>query len=199
LDLIFYYSGEGTTYRGEKVLLPYDADLKNQYSFFPLKKLYSNLIEIQKMEEVGEITLFMDVDFNNSAFQQYIVKPGEIVEDPKAKKKKKKKKKKGELETPIVVLPKEIMPPESITAFYASNITQITYDHPDVNNGIFTYYLLRGLRGDADNGDKNVTVAELHDYISKNVQDTTKKLYKDLPQVPQLFSSNPDRVLFRLP
>ena len=93
LDLIFYYSGEGTTFRGEKVLIPYDADLKNEFSFFSLKKLYSNLIEIQKMEEVGEITLFMDVDFNNSAFQQYIVKPGDLVEDPKAKKKKRRKRK----------------------------------------------------------------------------------------------------------
>ena len=42
------------------------------------------------MEEVGEITLFMDVDFNNSAFQQYIVKTSAEEEDPKAKKKKKK-------------------------------------------------------------------------------------------------------------
>ena len=158
------------------------------------------MIEIQKMEEVGEITLFMDVDFNNSAFQQYIVKTSAEEEDPKAKKKKKKKKKKkGEPEEPVARLPKEIMPPESITAFYASNTTQITYDHPDMNNGIFTYYLLRGLRGEADNGDKKVTIAELHEYISKHVQDTTGKLYKDLPQVPQLFSSNPDRVLYRLP
>ena len=98
-----------------------------------------------------------------------------------------------------MVLPKEIMPPESITAFYASNTTQLTYDHPDTENSIFTYYLLLGMRGEADNGDKEVTVAELHEYVLKHVQDTTKELYKDLPQVPQLFSSNPDRVLYRLP
>lgn len=91
------------------------------------------------------------------------------------------------------------MPPESITAFYASNTTQINYDHPDMDNTVFTYYLLRGLRGEADNGDKEVTVAELHNYISKNVSESTGKLYKDLPQIPQLFSSNPDRVLYRLP
>jgi len=115
------------------------------------------------------------------------------------KKKKKKKKKKGEPEEPLVVLPKEIMPPESITAFYASNTTQLTYDHPDTENSIFTYYLLLGMRGEADNGDKEVTVAELHEYVLKHVQDKTKELYKDLPQVPQLFSSNPDRVLYRLP
>jgi uncharacterized caspase-like protein len=68
-----------------------------------------------------------------------------------------------------------------------------------MDNGIFTYYLLRGMKGEADNGDKAITVSELHEYISKHVQDTTTKLYQDLPQVPQLFTSNPNRVLYRLP
>ena len=198
VDLILYYSGEGTTYKGDKVLIPYDADTTKGHTFFPVKDLYASLAELQVIPEVGEITLFMDVDFNNAAFVQNIVKPSDLKEDPK-KKKKKKKKKKGEPEEPLVVLPKEIMPPKSITAFYASNTTQVTYDHPDTENSIFTYYLLLGLRGEADNGDKEVTVAELHEYILKHVQDTTKELYKDLPQVPQLFSSNPDRVLYRLP
>jgi len=194
LDLILYFSGEGTTFRGEKVLIPYDADTTKEYSFYPVKKMYRSLIKLQKFNHVGEITMFMDVDFNNSAFAQHIVKTD--ADEENGKKKKKKKKKKGKLE---VVLPKEIMPPESITAFYASNTTQINYDHPDMDNTVFTYYLLRGLRGEADNGDKEVTVAELHNYISKNVSESTGKLYKDLPQIPQLFSSNPDRVLYRLP
>jgi hypothetical protein len=152
------------------------------------------------MSEIGEITLFMDVDFNNSAFPQYLKKPvAEIVEDSKAKKKKRKKKKNDIPEEPIVFVDEEIMPPKTITAFYASTSNQVTHDHPDIDNTVFTYYLLKGMRGEADNGDKELTVAELYDYISKNVTDTTGKLYKDLPQVPQLFSSNPDRILYRLP
>ena len=198
LDLMLYYSGEGTTYKGDKVLIPYDADTTKGHTFFPVKDLYASLAALQVIPEVGEVTLFMDVDFNNAAFAQNIVKQSDIQEDPK-KKKKKKKKKKGEPEEPLVVLPKEIMPPESITAFYASNTTQLTYDHPDTDNSIFTYYLLLGMRGEADNGDKEVTIAELHEYVLKHVHDKTKELYKDLPQVPQLFSSNPDRVLYRLP
>ena len=198
LDLILYFSGEGTTFNGEKCLIPYDADPKNDYSFYSVNEMYKNLAKLQEMPSVGEITLFMDVDFNNPAFDQNIVKVVKEEDDPKSKKKKKKKKK-GKPEEPIVKLPMEIKPPEGITAFYASNTTQITYKHPDMDNGIFTYYLLRGMKGEADNGDKEVTVAELHDYISKHVQDTTSKLYQDLPQVPQLFTSNPDRVLYRLP
>ena len=60
--------------------------------------------------------------------------------------------------------------------------------------------MLKGLRGDADNGDKVITVEELHNYIRKNVHDTTKKsLYSSLPQTPQLFTEKPNRVLLRLP
>ena len=110
--------------------------------------------------------------------------------------KKKKGKKKGDKESAIE---NEIKPPEGITAFFASNINQLTYKHPDIDNGIFTYYLLKGLRGEADNGDKSVTVAELHDFIMKNVQDTTSKLYSSMPQVPVLFTPDPNRVLYKLP
>ena len=66
------------------------------------------------MSEVGNITLFMDVDFNNPAFEQNIVKKSDMVDD---KKKKKRKKKKKQPEEPIVILPKELMPPAPITVF----------------------------------------------------------------------------------
>ncbi len=200
LDLIIYYSGEGTTHNNEKVLIPYDANLSKSASFFSVQDLYSDLAKLQSMPEVGEITLFMDVDFNNASFEQNIIKKSDIKEDPKKKKKrKKKKKKKGEDEDSIVKLPKEIMPPESITVFYASNTTQLAYEHPDYKSSMFTYFLLKGLKGEADNGDKKVTVSELHNYVLKNVEDSTKTLYKDLPQVPILYTGNPDRVLFKLP
>jgi len=196
LDIILYYSGEGTTHNGEKVLIPFDADPSNDYSFFTLNELYENLSGLQRLREINDITLFMDVDFNHPAFAQHIKSPEPPAD--KGSKKKKKKKKKGK-EEPVVVAPSVLEPPPGITAFYASTTEQLSYDHPDADNGIFTYYLLKGLRGEADNGDKEVTVSELHEYISKQVSDTTSKLYKSSPQVPQLFSTNPDKVLYRLP
>ena len=88
---------------------------------------------------------------------------------------------------------------QSLTVFYASNTNQLAYEHPDYKNGLFTYYLLKGLKGEADNGDKSLTISELHNYVQKNVQDTTKVLYTDLPQIPILFTSKPNRVICRLP
>ena len=152
------------------------------------------------MPDVGEITLFMDVDFNNASFVQNLEKKVEIVEKKGKKKKGKKKKgKKDEPEEPKVLLPKEIMPPKSITAFFASNTTQIAYEHPDYKNSMFTYFLLKGMKGEADNGDKSLTVSELYNYVQKNVEDKTKVLYNELPQIPILYTSTPDRVLYNLP
>jgi hypothetical protein len=150
------------------------------------------LHEIEKIDNIGDIFVFMDVDFNNSAFDQNL-KAAQLVTDEK------KKKKKDVVEVVQPVFPEELIPPSGITTFYAANTTEKSYDHPDMNNGIFTYYMLKGLRGDADNGDKAITVEELHNYIRKNVHDTTKSLYSSQPQTPQLFTENPNRVLLRLP
>ena len=197
IDLMLYYSGEGTTIAGDKCIIPYDADKNKIHSFFKIRDLYRMLHEIKKIDNIGDIFVFMDVDFNNSAFDQNL-KTAQLVTDDKKKKKKKKKKKEVE-EVVQPVFPEELIPPSGITAFYAANTTEKSYDHPDMNNGIFTYYMLKGLRGDADNGDKAITVEELHNYIRKNVHDTTKSLYSSLPQTPQLFTENPNRVLLRLP
>ena len=82
---------EGTTINGEKCLLPFDANINDEYSFFPLRELYLCLEKIQKMKQVQNITIFMDVDFNNPAFEQNLAK---LDFDKTGKKKKKKGKRK---------------------------------------------------------------------------------------------------------
>tara|TARA_B100000035_G_scaffold177449_1_gene151327 strand:- start:164 stop:670 length:507 start_codon:yes stop_codon:yes gene_type:complete len=43
VDLLIYFSGEGTTINGEKVLLPSDADESKSTSFYPVKDLYTKI------------------------------------------------------------------------------------------------------------------------------------------------------------
>ena len=93
LDIFVYLSGEGTTINGDKVLLPFDADKSKSTSFYKVKDLYSDLEAIQSMPDVGNVTLFMDVDFNNSSFAQNLVK---ISEQPDQEGKKKRRKKEKE-------------------------------------------------------------------------------------------------------
>ena len=196
IDLFLYYSGEGTTVAGSKCLIPYDADKNKIHSFFKINDLYKMLNEINKLDYVREIFLFMDVDFNNPSFSQNII-PEVVL--PKVEKKKKKKKKKKDVEGSKPHIPSELIPPDGITAIFAANTTELSYNHPDYNNSIFTYYLLKGLKGEADNGDKAITTAELYNYIKNNVYKTTKSLYGQHPQTPQLFTENPERVILRIP
>ena len=94
IDIFVYLSGEGTTINGEKVLLPFDADETKATSFYKVEDLYRDLEAIQSMSDVGDVTLFMDVDFNNSSFAQNLVKVGEDKDDKKGKRKRKEKKRK---------------------------------------------------------------------------------------------------------
>ena len=46
LDIIVYFSGEGTTYEGQKVILPYDANLSKSSSGSNFTKLFSSNIRL---------------------------------------------------------------------------------------------------------------------------------------------------------
>ena len=54
------------------------------------------LHEIEKIDNIGDIFVFMDVDFNNSGFKQNLTQDIAEPEQKKKKKKKKRKKEKGE-------------------------------------------------------------------------------------------------------
>jgi len=52
----------------------------------------------------------------------------------------------------------------------ASGPNEVALESPTLGHGIFTYYLLEGLRGKADrNGDGIVTVSELYEYVEDQV------------------------------
>lgn len=62
-------------------------------------------------------------------------------------------------------------------------------DEKEIKGGIFSHYLLKGLRGDADaDADSWINVGELAKYIKENVVRTAKKL-KGEDQTPQLIGS----------
>ena len=60
-------------------------------------------------------------------------------------------------------------------------------------HGLFTYYLLKGMSGDADtNKDKSIQLNELSKYVSKNVKD--QAAINGREQTPEL-QGDKDRVL----
>lgn len=64
----------------------------------------------------------------------------------------------------------------SVIIMMSSAYTETSQENPKIRQGIFTYYLLKGLKGSADrNKDNIVTLEELFPYIKANVLNFTEK------------------------
>ncbi len=85
--------------------------------------------------------------------------------------------------------------PEGFTVISAAASDEFSGDLPEAEHGLFSYYLMRGLGGEADgNGDRAITVEELHGYIAGEVGRQAARLGRE--QSPELFGVR-DRVLVR--
>ncbi len=83
--------------------------------------------------------------------------------------------------------------PNSFTIFSASKLDQISSGLKEVNHGIFSYYLMKGLEGKADsNNDKRISNGELLAYMDENV--SQKAAEQGRAQNPSL-TGNPDKIL----
>jgi len=60
--------------------------------------------------------------------------------------------------------------PSNFTVISASQADQISSSSPELQHGIFSYYLMRGMEGEADlNKDGKITLNEIQAYLSENV------------------------------
>ncbi len=83
--------------------------------------------------------------------------------------------------------------PDNFTIFSASQIDQISSGLKEAKHGIFSYYLMKGLEGKADeNKDFKITNGELLAYMDQNV--SQKALTYNRQQNPSL-TGDPDKVL----
>lgn len=66
--------------------------------------------------------------------------------------------------------------PRKVTLFFASQPGHRSFESPQVKHGIFTYYLLEGLRGKAADDRNEITLLSLINYVSKSVQNDSPRL-----------------------
>ncbi len=60
--------------------------------------------------------------------------------------------------------------PDNFTVITASHADHISSSSPDLKHGIFSYYLMKGMEGDADaNKDGKITLGEMQTYLVENV------------------------------
>jgi len=71
---------------------------------------------------------------------------------------------------PIVPKVDKKLFPDNFTVITASQADQWSSSSPELKHGIFSYYLMRGMEGEADaNKDGKITLGEMQAYLSENV------------------------------
>jgi hypothetical protein len=91
----------------------------------------------------------------------------------------------------VRIVPKEQLIPVGFTVFSAAGMKQTASMLPEAEHGLFSYWLMKGMEGDADsNGDRVITAGELHDYALANVSRLQRS------QTPEL-QGDAERVLVR--
>ncbi len=94
---------------------------------------------------------------------------------------------------PISIKSESRIFPDNFTVITASQNDQISSSNPDLKHGIFSYYLMRGMEGDADTDkDGKITLGEMQSYLVENVGRQAGMMNRK--QEPQLIG-DADRVL----
>ena len=71
---------------------------------------------------------------------------------------------------PIMIKAKEQSIPNNFTVFSAAAGDQTSKPLEEAKHGMFSYFLMKGMEGDADiNADNKITALELHNYVKENV------------------------------
>jgi len=91
---------------------------------------------------------------------------------------------------PIFIPTKEQSIPSNFTVFSAAAGDQTSKPLEEAKHGMFSYFLMKGMEGDADtNSDNKITARELHTYVEQNVVQQSSG-----SQTPEL-QGDKDRVL----
>ena len=165
-DVYVYFAGHGLASEdGDDVyLIPWDGDpelLKRT----ALKR--SEFVDTLKSLNAASVTLFMDTCYSGKAKGG----KGVLVADTRGLR--------------VVKKNNQSNLPSNFTLFSAAASDETARSHPSLKHGLFSYWMMRGLGGEADmNGDSKLTNGELHSFVSKKVQQTAITVgHKQHPQL----------------
>ncbi|MBU0509930.1 caspase family protein [bacterium] len=174
-DVYIYYAGHGAPDIEEKVpyLIPYDGDPNYaRQTGFNLSRLYDELNHLP----ARSVTVFLDACFSGVTRENELLlanaRPvGLAVSSP-------------------------AITSEKLLIFSATSGSQISSGDPDQKHGVFTYFLLKALRGEADtDGNRQLTADEVNQYLITHVERRAGLL--DREQTPQMQGRDTGRVLVR--
>ena len=94
---------------------------------------------------------------------------------------------------PLKIVADENSVPTNINLVTAAANNEIANGLDEAEHGMFSYYLMEGLSGNADiDKNKEITLGELYTYLSKKVKDKSTRIGRQ--QNPQL-SGDKDKIL----
>ena len=178
-DVIVFYAGHGTfKMEGERAvhyLVSYEADPNNPAGY-PLDAFYQRLSRLA----AKSVTVFMDACFSGTDREAR-----EIIKGARS-----------------LALPEMKFPKSSVPVLASSTSKQISSSYDPGRHGLFTYYLLKGLRGAADGADSSrrngaITLSELEAYTKEHVSKTAREEW-GRSQEPVLTGSYKGRVLLKV-
>ena len=168
-DVYIFFAGHGlASDNGEKMyLLPYDGTPQLLEDTAILRDRLFN--DISKSNP-RSVTIFLDTCYSGTTRTPEILVASR----------------------PIAIIAKQQPIPKDFTIFTAAASDQTAKPLEEVKHGLFSYFLMKGMEGDADaNYDNKITTWELHNFIRKNVLQQSSGA-----QTPELQGSK-ERVLVR--
>jgi tetratricopeptide (TPR) repeat protein len=151
-DVFIYYTGHGApdTEGKGSFLVPVDADVDYITSTgYSLAMFYRNLGKVREKIGKGKITVILDACFSGDSAGGFLfrnISPALIKTTSPV----------GDLQEAVI--------------FTSAGESEVSHWYPDMQHSLFTYFFMKGLRGDADI-DKNrvITVGEMRDYLKDRV------------------------------
>ena len=146
-DIYVFFAGHGLASQDGKnmYLLPHDGSPRLLEKTAILRdELFSDIKEANPKS----VTVFLDTCYSGETRNEEILVAGR----------------------PVAIIAKEQAIPDGFTLFSAASNEQISRPLEEAKHGMFSYFLMKGMEGDADtNADNKITARELHIYVKQNV------------------------------
>jgi hypothetical protein len=161
-----YYSGHGAPNpsTGDAYLVPYDGDPSFiSQTGYSLKRMYEALGKLP----AKEIIVALDSCFSGAGGRSVLAKGAR----------------------PLVITMSDIAIPKKLTVLSASSGSQISSTYDEKGHGLFTYFLLKGIKDeDIVKQDGSIAINDLFSYLKPQVERIARNKYNN-EQTPQLFGT----------
>ena len=166
-DVFVYYSGHGAPDVKTKTgyFVPVDCDPSTvRFNGYSLKLFYDNLAKLP----ARSITVVLDTCFSGGSEKGMLLKHASPV---------------------FIDVKNPLLTMKNACVLTSSTGDQISSWYPAKKHGLYTYYFLKGLQGEADaDKDGNITGGELHKYLDEEVSYMARRLHMR-EQHPQIMGS----------